>query len=183
MADGRDSILEALFKEYGIWLVAAALVLGLVVWGASHLAAQPGTQVGVLWGMTSYTKSCNRDSEGACKEEKGRCASIAGRWQRSVDHLIVNYTQSGCIVQGYVESRGDASSSSDTSSHIISAVVSGNRAVGYVERIINGCATVMADEYYIISKDEMKIKAFGYGCGAPTREDPEGKGSIYEKIP
>jgi hypothetical protein len=164
MADGRDGFLGAIFKKYGIRFICGVLVLGLVIWGASHIAAQSGTPVNVLWGMTSYTKSCSKDSEGVCKEGSGQCVSIAGRWQRSTDHLIVNYTQSGCVVQGYVESRGDAASDGDTSSHRISAVVSGSRAAGYAVRTINGCTTIIGNEYQILSKGTLEIKAYINGC-------------------
>jgi hypothetical protein len=56
MADD-DGILRSIFTAYGIWAIIGAVVLGLVVWAASDLRAQPGSKVSVLWGMTSFTQN------------------------------------------------------------------------------------------------------------------------------
>jgi hypothetical protein len=45
-----------IFKDFGITSVAAVIVGLLVVWFVSHIVAQPGAQVSIMWGMIQYTK-------------------------------------------------------------------------------------------------------------------------------
>ena len=171
MGDKTDGVWGTLFGAYGTWSVAGALVLGLVVWGASHVVAQPGSPVNVLWGTTSYTKSCSNDSQGACKEQSSRCASIGGRWRRD-DNAIFNLTQNGCNVQGFVESVGGGNSQR------LVAIVSGNTAIGYNERLFNACTTFMSNDYKILSSDRLEIIAQGNGCDLQNWHED----TVYHKI-
>lgn len=47
---------QAIFRRFGLWAVAAAVVGATVVWVLAHNAAAPGSPVSVLWGLVEYTK-------------------------------------------------------------------------------------------------------------------------------
>jgi hypothetical protein len=46
-----------IFKIYGVAAIAFPLLAAVVVWILAHLAAAPGTEVSVLWGLVKYTKA------------------------------------------------------------------------------------------------------------------------------
>lgn len=49
-----------LLRRYGIWAVAAAVILAVVVWTLAHFASAPGAPVKILWGLVEYTKPPSR---------------------------------------------------------------------------------------------------------------------------
>ena len=155
-------VLGSIFTRYGIWAIIGVVVLGLVVWAASDLRAQPGSKVSVLWGMTSYKKSCSRGAEGACKEEDNRCAKIGGRWEgrnpASNSIVRINFNQNRCIVYGSIEHEDPPNSQE------LSAALSDSRGYGFNKRTNDGCTTYLSNSYEVLSENQLIIWAFGNGC-------------------
>jgi hypothetical protein len=56
-----SDLVSELFKRLGVaGVIAGAIATGVFatcIWALAHLAAAPGTQVSVLWGLAAYTKS------------------------------------------------------------------------------------------------------------------------------
>lgn len=50
------NVIQELIRRFGIWGIAAAMFVGLVVWIFVHDAAAPGSPMSVLWGLVEYTK-------------------------------------------------------------------------------------------------------------------------------
>jgi len=57
-SDGIQSadIGTSIYRDYGIWALVAIVVGLLILWVISHVVATPGSEVSILWGITSYTK-------------------------------------------------------------------------------------------------------------------------------
>lgn len=100
------------------------------------------------------------------------CKNIEGQWQRSIDNLIIEYTQSGCVMAGRVLSDSGANS------HQISAVMSGKYGAGYTRRSIGGCTTILSGEYQLLSGNQLKISAKGNGCDLDNYSEE----FVYTKI-
>ena len=60
-----DGVLAEIFKRYGVLAILAAIVMGATIWAVAHLSAAPGTQISLLWGLASYTKSPSGASQAA----------------------------------------------------------------------------------------------------------------------
>lgn len=54
-----SDVASEIFKKYGVMAIIAALLLAFSIWGLAHIAASPGTEVSVLWGLVKYTKPAN----------------------------------------------------------------------------------------------------------------------------
>jgi hypothetical protein len=53
-----DQFLSKLLDKYGLARIIIAVLIGFIVlWALAHLAAAPGGNVSVLWGLVQYTKS------------------------------------------------------------------------------------------------------------------------------
>lgn len=51
-----DQLLVYLLKVYGLKPILGGIALALVRWFLAYSAAKLGTEVNILWGLTSYTK-------------------------------------------------------------------------------------------------------------------------------
>ena len=76
-----NGIPEAVLKRYGVRAVIFAVFFGLTVWGLTHWTAAPGSNVSILWGLTSYTKGGASTPEASAERSshKIRKGSMEGR--------------------------------------------------------------------------------------------------------
>jgi hypothetical protein len=54
-----SDVASEIFKKYGALAIMVALFVAFSIWGLAHIAASPGTEVSVLWGLAKYTKPTN----------------------------------------------------------------------------------------------------------------------------
>ncbi|MES9948729.1 MAG: hypothetical protein ABW118_07205 [Candidatus Thiodiazotropha sp.] len=104
--------------------------------------------------------------------EKSSCKIIEGQWKRDVDNLVVEYTQSACVITGRIITDVGANS------HQIRAVLSGKSGAGYTRRSVSGCTTILSGEYELLSDNLLKIKATGNGCDLSNYQEE----FVYRKI-
>lgn len=69
--NASENALQTVLRHVGL-RGAVIVALGVVVlgWGLAHVAASPGTEVSVLWGLARYTKS-----KPTMNDERGRCVA------------------------------------------------------------------------------------------------------------
>jgi len=51
-----SDVASEIFKKYGALAIIVVFIAACLIWGLAHLAASPGTEVYVLWGLVKYTK-------------------------------------------------------------------------------------------------------------------------------
>ena len=137
--------------RFGAPGLLAAVGLGLAIWGLSQFAAQPGTPVTVLWGLTSYTKA-------GPTSKSSQCQNIAGRWNRSIDNFSLTLTQDGCHVTG------QSTSDNEADSNQYNITVAGNSGTGFIRRAYKGCTTYLAITITLESSSALRIVGYGKGC-------------------
>ncbi len=64
---------QDILETFGMWTLPGALLGVVIIWGVTHLLAQPGEPVSVLWGLVTYTKggSSRRAPEGPIEVDYG----------------------------------------------------------------------------------------------------------------
>ena len=54
------NVTSDIFRTYGLPGLGVLLVLGLIVWIVIHRAAEPGSEIRLLWGLATYKKKYRR---------------------------------------------------------------------------------------------------------------------------
>jgi len=99
------------------------------------------------------------------------CASFVGTWRRENSAETMTLTQDGaCLLRGDLN-RSDVL----PNSHLFRMAAAGGHAIGYVNRVVQGCTSVMGIEFELLSsKDEMVRSVVAYGCSLDyPRQNPE----------
>lgn len=143
--------------------IVLAVIAAISGWGTSLL-----TNWGSIFGGSELASV----SEDNGLKKSSACKNIEGRWHRP-DNLILELSQTGCRITGRVVS------DSNSDSHEVLAMLSGDEGVGYTRRSVAGCTTYLATEYSLLSDNQLQIDEKGGGCKLENYKN----GFVYSRIP
>ncbi|NKB82519.1 MAG: hypothetical protein GKS05_11655 [Nitrospirales bacterium] len=100
--NGESGIVQWLIKEYGFATAGGVLIVVVgIFWGGTHLLADPGGSVKVLWGLIEYTKegtpstdTSSTDSTNACQQELDTIKKSTAQLSKQVEACTAELSSS-----------------------------------------------------------------------------------------
>ncbi len=87
-----SDVASEIFKKYGALAIIVALFVASSIWGLAHIAASPGTEVSVLWGLVKYTKPANvqtANSHSSATQQQSKKEEPASKKEQVSDLLPI----------------------------------------------------------------------------------------------